>query len=133
MTREAVINGTAAWIEKNVLPELVPTGVMSVGLRTALRLVKSAPAVAEGVMSRYFPALSMLFAAAGDDDTFMAAIDALKDSIEAEPGKVMRIQFSEIGLFNKARHSFCVTSANIDDLAESVKAEQAKAQAGGAA
>lgn len=133
MTREAVINGTAAWIEKNVLPELVPTGVMSVGLRTALRLVKSAPAVAEGVMSRYFPALSMLFAAVGDDDTFMAAVDALKDSIEAEPGKVMRIQFSEIGLFNNARHSLCVTSANIDDLAESVKAEQAKAQAGGAA
>lgn len=133
MTKEAVINGTAAWIEKNVLPELVPTGVMSVGLRTALRLVKSAPAVAEGVMSQYFPALATLLAAVGDDETFMAAIQALKDSIDAEPGKVMRIQFSEIGLFNNARHSLCVKASNIDDLAESVRAEQAKAQTGGVA
>ena len=134
MTREAVIRGMLAWAEEAVLPQLTPTGMLKVGAKAALQLVRDNPKTAEEILPKLAPAfanvISMAGAFAGDDAAFDNAVAAVKASIDSEPGKVMRWQFMEVGLFNNTPHSLALTSEGIDAIAEKIRAEAAKEMAG---
>lgn len=130
MTKEAVIRGMIAWAEDAILPQLVPTGALSVGAKTALALVKGNPVLAESLLPKLLPSvdklLKMADAFTGDDAAFESAVNALKSAIDSEPGKVMRWQFVEVGLFNNTPHSLALSSQGVDEIAEKIRAEAAK-------
>lgn len=130
MTKEAIIRGMVEWAEEAVLPQLTPTGMLSVGMKTAFALVKASPAMAEKLLNKIAPAVGNIFsmagAFAGDDKAFDASIKALKEAIESEPQKVMRWQFSEVGLFNNTPHSMMLNSEGVDEIAKKIREEAAK-------
>jgi hypothetical protein len=130
MTKDAIIRGFVEWAEQSILPQLTPTGMLSVGTRTALALARTNPALAETLLPKLAPSvktiLDMAGAFAGDDETFEQAITALKNSIGSEPGKVMRFQIMEVGLFNNTPHTFALSSEGVDEIAEKIRAAAAK-------
>ena len=134
MTRNAIIRGLAAWAEEALLPQLVPTGILSVGLKTALNIARENPALAEAVIPKFAPAagrlLNMADAFSGDDAKFEESVKAFKSAIDASPGKVMRWQMMEVGLFNNVPHSFALNADGVDAIAEKIRAEAAKEKAG---
>lgn len=134
MTKEAIIRGMVAWAEDAVLPQLTPTGALSVGMKTAFALVKSNPAMAEKLLNKISPAVgnafSMAGAFAGDDKAFDSSIKALKEAIESEPQKVLRWQFCEIGLFNNTPHSMMLNSEGVDEIVDKIREEAAKEKVG---
>ena len=130
MTKDAIIKGMVAWAEDAILPQLTPTGMLSVGMKTAFTLVKANPAMAEKLLNKVAPAVGNIFsiagAFAGDDKVFDASIKAFKEAIESEPQKVMRWQFSEVGLFNNVPHSMMLNLEGVDEIAQKIREEAAK-------
>lgn len=128
MTKEAIVRGTAKWIERNVLPNLVPHGMMRMGVKSALTLANAVPDMAIGLLSAKFPLLPTLLSVAGNDDIFAATIEAMKKATEEEETVV--IQFFEIGLFNNAPHSLTLKPSHIDELFADIKGAAAAEKAG---
>lgn len=119
MTKAAVIKGTAKWIERNVIPNLVPRGALRVGLSTALKLAATAPEIAVGLLAQKFPMLPTLLTVADDAKAFDAVMGAFKDAAKDENGMV--VQFCEIGLWNNSPHALVITGELIDELGADIK------------
>ena len=128
MTKEAIVRGAAKWLERNILPNLVPHGIMRMAFKGALTLANAAPDMAIGILSAKFPLLPTLVAAAGNDDVFDATVAAVKKAAEDE--ETVLIQFSEIGLFNNVPHSLALKPAHIDELYADIKGAAAAEKSG---
>ena len=128
MTKEAIARGTAKWIERNILPNLAPHGIMRTVLKGAIRLAEANPDAATALLSAKFPLLPTLVSTAGDDKSFSAVMDAMKSATKDEDGMVM--QFFEIGLFNNAPHSLTVEPKHIEELEADIKSAAAAEKAG---
>ena len=128
MTKEAIVRGTAKWMERNVLPNLVPHGITRVALKSALMLAAASPDMAIGILSAKFPLLPTLVAAAGNDNVFATTMEAIKKAVESEDNS-MTIQFCETMLFNNIPHSLAVKPSHIDELLNDIKGAAAEERA----
>ena len=129
MTKEAIARGTAKWIERNVLPNLAPHGVMRTALKGALTLATVNPDAAIALLSAKFPLLPTLIATAGNDVAFSSVMDAMKVATTDEKGMV--IQFFEVGLFNNTPHSLTVEPKHIEELEADIRSAESALKAGG--
>lgn len=122
MTKEAVIRGAAKWIDRNVIPNLVPRGALRIAMKAATELAGLTPDLAMNLLAAKFPLLQTLVPLAGNDEAFASVVAAMKKAAEDEGGMV--IQFCEVGLWQNTPHSLVVTPRLIDELYDDMKAAE---------
>lgn len=135
MTKNAVVRGVAKWIDKNVVPNLVPRGVLRVATKGAIALANTSPDLALALLSTKYPIVQQIvqpfLETSRNDAALESVIEAFKSAVsdEDKSQEGMVVQFCEIGLWNNIPHSLVVTPKLIDDLYAEIKSAAAAERA----